>query len=183
MRQLYVILTVSALTMHLDTKANAPVAAFPTASELTSAVLKLAPRLAYDRAFNLAVGARTAGHRYHIDPYLLIAISFQESSFRTDLPMGPAGELGICQVLFGWSARPAFIREFGKVTEQDFRDPAKSLKFAAWLLATVRKERGLSGALPSWTFFNSFHPSARARYYDKVKRHISSLKQHVGGSL
>jgi hypothetical protein len=149
--------------------------ALPPVADLMQAALILKPRMNASKATSLAIGARAAAKRYNVDPYLLLSIAFQESSFREGLPKGPAGELGVCQVIYSWASNPSFVKEFGHRTEQDFRSVSNSFKYAAWILHTVRKERKASPELPVWTFYNGYAVHARARYFKKVSVHLVAI--------
>lgn len=184
MRQLHVILTVSAVIIFgmNPLQAQAPVHISTTPEELAEAASALKPSLSKEKALAIALGARQAAKRYGVDPFVLLSIAFQESTFRTNLPKGPAGELGMCQVLFSWSTNRAFRKEFGRRTEADFNVPSNSFLYAAWILDTVRTERGINGALPSWTYYNGYSLKARRIYFGRILRHLATTQLNVTGS-
>lgn len=165
---------VKAITLIALVSMQAAIARPSDLKGLSEAVRILKPQLSSTQATSLALGAYVAAKQYKVDPLLLLSIAFQESSFRSGLPKGPAGELGICQVISSWASNPLFIKEFGHVTEESFRIPFNSFKYAAWILHMASKERG-SSELPSWTLFNARAKAPRLRYYMKVSRHMVAM--------
>lgn len=144
-----------------------------TVEQVVSAITRLQPALDSVRQLGYALAITEAATKYGIDPFLLVAIAHQESSFRESLPEGSAGERGICQLLKGWAENPLFQQEFGTVMETDFDVPANSFMYAAWLLSTLRKERkGKGDLLPFWTFYNARNRDRRLEYYAAVSRHF-----------
>lgn len=137
---------------------------------------------------------KAASERYDVDPTILVAISFQESSFRENLPEGAAGELGVCQVQKYWVYDPRFIREFGWIQEQHLASSEFNYLAAAWILDQVRTQYGDNDATtPYWSYYNSVTPRYRVAYFKRVMRHLSKLslydvkesktRRKVGGSI
>lgn len=136
------------------------------------------PGLADAQYVSFAIGIQRAASRYGIHPSVLIAITQQESGFRTGLPEGPAGEIGVCQIIKSWLKNPRLIKHFGRLTVNDLKKPATSFKVAAWILADL-KETSLSGPLPFWSFYNSREFKNRFKYFLKVSRNLSTLRKHA----
>jgi hypothetical protein len=145
--------------------------------DTVKAVGVLSPRLSKERAIQYSLGAVVAGNHYQVDPMLLIAIAFQESSLREKLPEGPAGERGICQVLKSWATNNKFRKEFGVVRDSDFDVASNNFKFAAWILHQNNHQYASRTELPAWTFYNAQARAARARYYAKVSYHLARVNR------
>ncbi len=136
------------------------------------------PRLADSDAVSYAIGIHRASKLYNVHPSILIAITQQESGFRAHLPRGPAGEIGICQILDNWLRNPRFIAHFGKMTVNELKKPATSFKVAAWILADL-KDNSVSGPLPFWSFYNSREFKNRFKYFLKVTKNLSNLRKNA----
>ena len=151
-----------------------------TVNHIVRAVSSLSPRISVQKATYYAISAVLAAQSVHspdfyLDPVLLIAIAFQESSLRETLPEGPAGELGICQVRKSWRHNPAFIARFGEVSEASFNSASSSFQYAAWIMKENAKLYKKVGDLPTWTYYNSHSKNARTVYYIKVSLHLLVL--------
>lgn len=157
--------------------------ATPAKEDTMQEVLKVAhgisvvqPNLSDAEYVSLAIGIHRAAKRYGIHPSVLISITQQESGFRANLPEGPAGEIGICQILKSWLSNPKLVKHFGRMTIADLKKPATSFKVAAWILADL-KDSSLSGPLPFWSYYNSREFKNRFKYFLKVTRNLSSLRK------
>ena len=148
------------------------------ALKIARAIRVVQPSLSDAQYITYAVAIQRAAKRYGIHASVLISIAQQESGFRTNLPEGPAGEIGICQVIKRWLRNPNFVREFGHLTVADLNKPATSFKVAAWILADLR-DSALSGPLPYWTYYNSREFKNRFKYYLKVSRNVAALKHQA----
>ncbi len=145
-------------------------------SELSQAISTLQPRLVAAKKWELAEGIYRAATHYKIDPILLMSLTYQESSFRENLPEGAHGELGICQIRKSWLANEMFRKEFPKATRTDLLKPAKNLMYGAWILSKLKVQALRSGwDLPYWSFYNAAQFAPRFRYYLAVNRHLVKL--------
>ena len=159
--------------------------AAPLREDAMQEVLKIAhgisvvqPNLADAEYVSYAIGIHRAAKRYGIHPSVLISITQQESGFRANLPEGPAGETGICQIIKSWLKNPRFIAHFGNMTQAELRKPATSFRVAAWILADL-KDNALAGPLPFWSFYNSREFKNRFKYFLKVTRNLSTLRKRA----
>jgi soluble lytic murein transglycosylase-like protein len=125
-------------------------------------------------AYGIAV--HKASKRFDIHPALLISIAQQESGFRADLPEGPAGEIGICQILKSWLSHPELKKEFGQLTIKDLKKPVVSFQIAAWILKDLER-RVDNGPLPFWSYYNSPNYKHRLKYYQRVGKKMLALKK------
>jgi hypothetical protein len=122
-----------------------------------------------------AIAIHKASQRFNIHPALLISIAQQESGFRADLPEGPAGEIGICQILKSWLNHTGLKREFGKLSIRDLKKPSISFQIAAWILKDL-EQRVDTGSLPFWSFYNSPNFKHRLTYFQRVSTKIAALR-------
>jgi soluble lytic murein transglycosylase-like protein len=154
-----------------------PAAAEPEMSveQIEKAILWVKPSMENKRISIYAKAISKASKQFRIDPVTLIAIAHQESSFRENLPMGKAGELGMLQIRRNWIKNPKFLKAFKKVREQDLKNPEKAFSYAAWILRDLRKSNR-SGKLPFWTYYNARKFENRLRYYLRVKRHLTAIE-------
>jgi soluble lytic murein transglycosylase-like protein len=154
-----------------------PAAAEPDMSveQIERAILWVKPSMENKRISIYAKAISKASKQFRIDPVTLIAIAHQESSFRENLPMGKAGELGMLQIRRNWIKNPKFLKAFKKVQEQDLKNPEKAFSYAAWILRDLRKYNR-SGKLPFWTYYNARKFENRLRYYLRVKRHLTAIE-------
>jgi soluble lytic murein transglycosylase-like protein len=154
-----------------------PAAAEPDMSveQIERAILWVKPSMENKRISIYAKAISKASKQFRIDPVTLIAIAHQESSFRENLPMGKAGELGMLQIRRNWIKNPKFLKAFKKVREQDLKNPEKAFSYAAWILRDLRKSNR-SGKLPFWTYYNARKFENRLRYYLRVKRHLTAIE-------
>ncbi len=154
-----------------------PAAAEPDMSveQIERAILWVKPSMENKRISLYAKAISKASKQFRIDPVTLIAIAHQESSFRENLPMGKAGELGMLQIRRNWIKNPKFLKAFKKVREQDLKNPEKAFSYAAWILRDLRKSNR-SGKLPFWTYYNARKFENRLRYYLRVKRHLTAIE-------
>jgi soluble lytic murein transglycosylase-like protein len=154
-----------------------PAAAEPDMSveQIERAILWVKPSMENERISIYAKAISKASKQFRIDPVTLIAIAHQESSFRENLPMGKAGELGMLQIRRNWIKNPKFLKAFKKVREQDLKNPEKAFSYAAWILRDLRKSNR-SGKLPFWTYYNARKFENRLRYYLRVKRHLTAIE-------
>ncbi|NBX76093.1 MAG: hypothetical protein EBQ92_06020 [Proteobacteria bacterium] len=154
-----------------------PAAAEPEMSveQIERAILWVKPTLPTNRISTYAKAIFKASQQFRIDPVTLIAIAHQESSFRENLPMGKAGELGMLQIRRNWVKNPKFMKAFKNVREQDLKNPEKAFTYAAWILKDLKKS-GRSGKLPFWTYYNARKFENRLKYYLRVKRHLTAIE-------
>ncbi len=138
------------------------------------------PNLTDAQYLSYAIAIRRATRTYGIHPSVLISITQQESGFRTNLPEGPAGEIGICQIIKSWLKNPNLIREFGHLSVADLNKPATSFKIAAWILSQL-KDASLNGPLPFWSFYNSKEFKNRLKYFVRVSKNLSVLRKQAPG--
>lgn len=150
-------------------------ASYKPISGVSSALKALHPNLNPEIAYKVTESVEKASIRYDVDPYLLIAIAFQESSFRHNLEEGPAGERGICQVRKIWAFNPHFVKEFGTLEEEDFDSIENSFLFAAWILNNAQQTYISQKDLPTWTYYNAQAKKARQRYFFKISKHLMKL--------
>lgn len=147
------------------------------------AITWVKPSLESQKVVLYARAISKAAKRYRIDPLTLIAIAHQESSFRENLPVGKAGELGMLQIRRSWVQNPKFRKAFRNVKEQDLKNPVKAFTFAAWILNDLKRSK-LSEKLPYWTLYNARKFENRLKYYLRVKRHLAAMetkKQRYSG--
>lgn len=133
------------------------------------------PKMSQVKALEFAMGILRATERYEIEPFVLVAITQQESAFRENLPEGPAGEIGICQVLKRWLKDEQFQAEFGKLTVADLQKPAMNFRAASWILKKLKARKEL-GALPYWSHYNSRKFENRFKYFLRVNKHVAALR-------
>jgi soluble lytic murein transglycosylase-like protein len=154
-----------------------PAAAEPEMSveQIERAILWVKPSMESKRISLYAKAISKASKQFRIDPVTLIAIAHQESSFRENLPMGKAGELGMLQIRRNWIKNQKFVKAFKNVREQDLKNPEKAFSYAAWILRDLRKSNR-SGKLPFWTYYNARKFENRLRYYLRVKRHLTAIE-------
>jgi soluble lytic murein transglycosylase-like protein len=154
-----------------------PAAAEPEMSveQIERAILWVKPSMENKRISLYAKAISKASKQFRIDPVTLIAIAHQESSFRENLPMGKAGELGMLQIRRSWIKNPKFMKAFKNVREQDLKNPEKSFSYAAWILRDLKKSNR-SEKLPFWTYYNARKFENRLRYYLRVKRHLTAIE-------
>lgn len=145
-------------------------------SEVAQAIWWVKPRLSQQKVERYAKAITFASLKYSIDPLTLVAIAYQESSFREDLPVGKAGEIGLLQIRKIWLKNKMFRKAFKNATVADLKNPDRAFVFAAWILHGLKKSR-VSAKLPYWTYYNSKKFRHRFTYYMRVKRHLSSIAQ------
>lgn len=143
-------------------------------SEVARAIWWVKPRLSQQRVERYAKAITFASQKYSIDPLTLVAIAYQESSFREDLPTGKAGEIGLLQIRKIWLKNKKFRKVFKNATVADLKNPDRAFVFAAWILHELKKSR-FKEKLPYWTYYNSKKFRHRFTYYMRVKRHLSSI--------
>lgn len=148
-------------------------------SVIQTNILRLAPTMKESRAHEFASYIFDASTKYQIDPAVLVAISFQESSFRENLPEGAAGEVGVCQVLKSWIADARFKREFGRLTIAKLAATRFNYIAAAWILAQVRDQYG-DDVAPFWSYYNSATLRHRVAYFKRVAKHLAKLSMYDG---
>ena len=146
-------------------------------TRIARAISIVQPYLPENKYVEFSVGIRRASKRYGIEPSILISIVQQETSFREDLPEGPAGELGICQILRDWLDNTKFRNEFPGAKEADFSKPAQSFLFAAWILRELRRQTN-THTLPYWSYYNATTFENRLKYYVQVNRYVTLLRRY-----
>ena len=147
---------------------------FPEVTKVAQAIAVLHPHLGQSKKFQYALGIVKASLKYAIDPFVIVAITHQETTFRENLPEGKAGEIGICQIQKYWLTNARFRSEFKKATVRDLKNPSRSFMFAAWILNNL-KER--EDSLPYWSFYNSMTYKHRLKYFHRVKRNIAAIQR------
>ena len=145
--------------------------------EIAHAIAAVQPRLPEPKYIEYAMGIYRAAKKYGVRPSLLIAITYQETSFREKLPEGRAGELGITQILKRWLNNPKFRAEFKNADHRTMRKPSKSFLYSAWILAEL-KQTVQPDALPYWSYYNAVSFEPRLRYYSRVNRHLEKIKRN-----
>jgi len=133
------------------------------------------PRISSDRVSRYAAAIMNASERFGIDPITLIAIAQQESSFRENLPLGPAGEVGMLQIQQSWLQNKKFRRVFKKFTHKHLKNPETAFMAAAWILSDIRRSTR-SEKLPYWTYYNARQFKNRLKYHQRVNRHLSKIE-------
>jgi hypothetical protein len=146
--------------------------------EIARGIEAVQPRIKRAQAIRYGIGIYHASQKYRIHPAILISITKQESTFRENLPEGPAGEIGICQIIKAWLPNKGFQKEFGKVSVHWLKKPANSFKVAAWLLSRLRADFDRTGtsSLPYWSYYNSKNFENRLKYFLRVNKHLSALR-------
>lgn len=144
-------------------------------SRIADAIAQVQPNLPHAKRMFYASAIFRASQKYSIDPKVLISIAHQESSFRSDLPEGRAGETGICQILKRWLRNPHFVAEFGNRSLSELKNPEKNFLFAAWILYDLRKSAVGKQTLPYWSYYNARRFHNRAAYTKRVNRHLAVL--------
>lgn len=139
------------------------------------AITWVQPKLDAGKVGLYAKAIHRAASKYQVDPLTLIAIAHQESSFRENLPMGKAGELGLLQIRRQWIQNAQFRKEFRHAREQDLKNPEKAFVYAAWILHDLKRS-SRSQKLPYWTFYNARKFENRLKYYLRVKRHLAAIE-------
>lgn len=145
------------------------------AYEVSEAISWVKPSLPKYKVWSYSKAIAYASEKYAVDPYTLIAIAQQESSFRENLPEGKAGEIGMLQIRKMWLKNKNFQRSFRGATISDLKTPEKAFIYAAWILNDLKKS-ARTHKLPYWTFYNSRKFKNRFTYYLRVKRHLSSIE-------
>ncbi len=174
---------------HLIIAILLPVAIFATVRDLSSSqmleIVRLArliaftqPRLHSTKYFEYGYGILLASQTYGIDPVLLVAITHQETSFREDLPVGKAGEIGIAQIRKAWLKNPLFIKQFGNLRVRDLKDPIKAFTYAAWILKDLKTIERPSRTLPFWCYYNSKQFDNRLKYFLSVNKNIVMMRKN-----
>ncbi len=173
-----IIAAIISLVLPFFALAQGPNLSKPTMSEVAqtaSEIRILNSNIGQAKLLHYAHAITIASHRFNIDPQLLIAITQQESNFRENLPIGRAGEIGICQILHSWVKNPSFIDAFGRVSIRDLKKPSKAFAYAAWILQDVRKSIR-DELLPFWSFYNSTNYRNRMNYVIAVNRNLAMIK-------
>lgn len=134
------------------------------------------PFLPSSKYISYGIAIHRASKRFTVHPALLIAIAQQESGFRENLPEGPAGEIGVCQILKSWLNNPELKRAFGKLTVRDLKRPSISFQISAWILQEL-EGRVDAGPLPFWSFYNSPNFKHRLAYYKRVSTKMLAMKK------
>lgn len=133
------------------------------------------PHVSVERAERYAAAIITAAERFDIDPMTLVAIAHQESSFRENLPLGRAGEVGMLQIRKAWLSNKKFRRVFKKFSTRDLKKPETAFLAAAWILSDLKKTTR-SKKLPYWTYYNARQFRNRFKYYLRVGRHLNRIE-------
>lgn len=126
-----------------------------------------------------------AGRDYHIDPDLIRAVSFRESSYRkqalnTDNHDGYA--VGLMQI---YSSNFAHLSQFGITPENLYRDPCMNIYTGAYYLAISFKRWGYSwravGAYNAGFANNEVQEKKRQVYAKEIRAIYTKIKStHPG---
>jgi hypothetical protein len=146
--------------------------------KIAYAISTLQPGLEEPKYVEYAMGIYRASKKYNIRPALLIAIAYQESSFRESIPEGSAGEIGITQVLKRWLNNPRFKSEFKTASKKSMKKPALSFSYSAWIIKELRREKP-SGTLPYWSYYNARKFTNRISYFIQINKHLAKLKRNL----
>jgi len=146
-----------------------------TALSLARSIAQVHPYLPKRKRLRYSLAIVKAAKYYRVDPVLLAAMAYQESSFRENLGRGPAGEYGIAQICEHWLRKPDFVKRFGHRKPADLNNPFKAFHYMAWILSTL-KNSVKSKTLPYWTHYNSKSYVHRLAYSRKVQRHLDRLE-------
>lgn len=142
---------------------------------IQNAIKGVKPRLEDSKVERYANAIQKAANKFGIDPLTLVVIAHQESSFRENLPEGPAGELGMLQIRKNWIENPKLKRQFKNIKVGDLKNPERAFEIAAWILSDLKRSRG-KGKLPFWTYYNAKKLKNRLQYYVRVKRHLAAIE-------
>jgi len=150
----------------------------PGLTNIQNAIKWVKPQLKEVKIERYAKAIQKAALKFSVDPLTLVVIAHQESSFRENLPEGPAGEIGMLQIRKSWIQNPQLRKKFKNAQVSDLKSPEKSFEIAAWILSDLKRSRKY-GKLPFWTFYNARKLSNRLQYYVRVKRHLAAIEnQH-----
>lgn len=114
-----------------------------------------------------------AAHQYRLDPLVLLAIKYVESS--DWLQVAPrqnsngTWDLGLMQINTVWES---VLSENG-ISRSDLEEPCKNIAVGAWILAKKIDRHGLWGGVGR---YHSGTPRLSQRYSDKVKAVWKELK-------
>lgn len=177
--------TINAVLVGAVALSTAALAENRTSADPMSEVVRIArgiravhPRLKKEQYASYAIGIHRASKRFGIHPSILIAITQQESGFRSNLPEGPAGEIGVCQILKRWLKHPELKATFGALKPKDLYRPATSFQIAAWILRDL-KENNPVGALPYWSYYNARNFQSRYRYFLRVSGKLVAIRDRA----
>ncbi len=101
---------------------------------------------------------KEAGERYGINPYLLKAIAYTESSLRPNIE-SPTKDIGLMGINRSWL--PIFSRKFG-ITESDVWNPCMNVNLGAWVLASNMRVYG-----NTWTAVGAYSAACSRLKGDK----------------
>lgn len=134
-------------------------------------ILLLSPKT--KNAQELGSHIKFTAETFGVDSKLLIAIAFQESSFRTDIISN--NDLGLFQLNYGYQIvgknRPYTIEEI--VTDWKLN----SILAAQHLRECMAVKRDPKTKLESWTCYHSFTYEKALVYQYHVNRHLRKLEQ------
>lgn len=145
---------------------------------IQKAIKGVKPSLDEARVERYAKAIQKSALKFEIDPLTLVVIAHQESSFRENLPEGPAGELGMLQIRKNWIENPKLRKHFKNLRMSDLKSPEKAFEIAAWILSDLKRARG-KGKLPFWTYYNAKKLKNRLQYYVRVKRHLATIENRI----
>lgn len=165
-----IFMTTSAVAAPKTLAANSP-----EVLAVKKAIRAVQPMMAPIRVDTYSQTIAQAAANYGIDPYILVAITDQESAFRENLPEGKMGEIGVNQIRKGWLKNQYFRAEFKRVNIKDLNNSAKSFFYAAWIIADLKKHDKPS-TLPYWSRYNSPKFEHRQRYFQFVNRKLMKIR-------
>lgn len=147
---------------------------------IEKAIQWINPHVSQERAERYAAAIVKAADRFDVEPLTLVAIAHQESSFRENLPLGRAGEVGMLQIRKAWLSNKKFRRVFRKFSQKDLKNPETAFMAAAWILSDLKKSTRAT-KLPYWTYYNARQFRNRFKYYLRVGRHLSRIETKRAG--
>lgn len=148
------------------------------ALKIAHAISVLQPRLSNEKYIEYGMGIYRASKEYSIPSSLLIAIAYQETSFRENLPEGRAGEIGITQILKRWLRNKIFRKEFKHASIEKLKKPSYGFLYSAWILHNL-KHTTKPGRLPYWSYYNARRYDPRAKYYQRIRRHLKKIERNL----
>lgn len=121
----------------------------------------------------VAICITVAAHQYHLDPLVLLAVKYVESSNKLDIAprqnSNGTWDFGLMQINTVWET----VLSKNGINRADLEDPCKNIAVGAWILAEKIDRYGL------WEGVGRYHsntPHLLQRYRDKVKAVWEELK-------
>ncbi len=144
------------------------------AGELTPSHLKaLKPRLSEFKSKILTDHFNRIGTQYSIDPAILAAIAFQESSFKFSVISG--NDIGLFQLNYYWQiVKKGRINEYS--IEQLSEDWHLNTKLAAEHLDDCKTNHPKDSLFPWWVCFHSRNYKYQKIYNSRISKHLKKLE-------